>query len=247
MEWVQDFFYINKLAIVRSAKALVKNPVLLLLGLLYTTIQLASSVVLARIPLLGGLLMAMVMAVLLSHYFYMLHEILLGMGKCHIRMIGPAVKMYFFKVYGVMFFLYLIQFVLGTFFSGNFTVVMIVLILGFLLLNALPETIYQKYYDAWSSIRYSVDFIKGNYIEWFLPNILFLGLLILLNGFQLGASIFQFMPSGMMSFSWQSVLFYFVQQIVFLFVMLYRGELFHVLTTTSKHRRMYERKMKISE
>jgi len=242
--WIKDFIYINKLTLTRSVKALTKNPALLLLGIIYSFVQIGATMVLGRIPIIGGMFLAIIYGMIVSHYFYLLNEVTLGVGKCHIQDVKIAVKMYFFKVYGVMFFFFIAQLVLGVFFGGNVVIFNVVLILAFILLNALPETVYQKHYDTLGSLRYSIDFIKESYIEWFIPNIIFVFIILGLQKLQIGISIFNFIPSGMISLNFSSILFYFIQQIIFMFVMLYRGMLFNILTTTSKHKRNFDRQMR---
>lgn len=247
MNWIKDFLYINGLSMKRSAKAFLKNPVLLLLGFIYGSISLAATLIFSGIPLLGGFVLYMVEAGLMAHYFYMLHEIIKGVGKCHIRSVRPALRMYFLKVYGVLFFIFLVQFVSSSLFMGNITLTLIVFVFLILLLNALPETLYQRHYGAVESIKYAFRFVKGFYIEWFLPNLLFFGILFLMDRGNFGISIFNFMPRAVFVPDFWGILFYLLKQMVFMYIMLYRGMLFDILSTTSKHKRMYERKMKNAE
>lgn len=49
----------------------------------------------------------------------------------------------------------------------------------FILLNAVPEVIYIKRYESMDGIKYSFNFIKENWIEWFLPFLILLAPLVL--------------------------------------------------------------------
>lgn len=49
----------------------------------------------------------------------------------------------------------------------------------FVLLNAVPEVIYLKRYESMDGLKYSFNFIKENWIEWFLPFVILLAPLVL--------------------------------------------------------------------
>jgi len=120
----------------------------------------------------------------------------------------------------------------------NSLVTLIVLIL----LNALPETIYQKYYSSSESIKYAFDFFKENWLNWFIPNVVFFALLYALEGINFTSL---FMPSinilGGISLS--EIVEYLISQVIFSFMMIYRGYLFQLLSTSTRRKRMFMKNM----
>src|SRR5699024_3820615 len=119
------------------------------------------------------------------------------------------------------------------------TVISLVYLGAFVLLNALPETIYQKYYGPVDTISYSFNFLTENVLNWAIPNIIYFLLLypILPNIMNIVLMIsFGTIPSP------TYIITFFVGQLIFNFGMIYRGHLFEVLSTSTKRKREFMKK-----
>jgi len=151
-------------------------------------------------------------------------------------------KFYLWKIYGVFFIAWIANYllslltgILGT--SGDLVnkIISIIILIG---LNPLPETIYQKYYSPFESIQYAFEFMKGNWFNWLLPNILLYLLLYLVTG-KVIVDLFATHLSFGLDLSLKGIGIYILGQVVFSFIMIYRGHLFKLLSTSTRRKRMY--------
>ena len=108
-------------------------------------------------------------------------------------------------------------------------------------LNPLPETIYQKNYSSFESIKYAFEFMKENWFNWMLPNIIFYFLLYLITNTLL-LDVFTTHLDFNFSFTIKGIVLYFLGQTLFSFIMIYRGHLFKLLSTSTRRKRMYMNK-----
>jgi len=88
---------------------------------------------------------------------------------------------------------------------------------------------------------YSIDFIKDNWFNWLLPNILFYGLLYYLTG-NIITDLFATHLSFGFNFGIPSIIKYLLGQGLFSFIMIYRGHLFKLLSTSTRRKRMFMNK-----
>ena len=107
----------------------------------------------------------------------------------------------------------------------------------FLLLNALPEVLYQKQHSDIEAIKYAWQFQKRNLVTWYVPNVLMIGLMLSL-GLLFGPAtrLFSNLPTALASAA-ITVVMLIVAQFLMGYFMLYRGLLFNKLDTTSRQRR----------
>jgi len=108
--------------------------------------------------LLGGIIMAIAMSAMISNYLYLLNNIVKH-GKFTIQDFKDGFMAYIWKIYGVLFIGWMASFlfnmviapVLGSLLPLHiFSFITSLLIL--ILLNALPESIYQKFYSSWETV-----------------------------------------------------------------------------------------------
>ena len=107
-----------------------------------------------------------------------------------------------------------------------------------ILLNALPETLYQKALEPVDSITYSFDFIKENWFNWFIPNAIFYVILYLVTG-QVITDIFATHINFRLSLDMMDIIKYLAGQVIFSFIMIYRGYLYKILSTSTRRKRMF--------
>ncbi len=199
----------------------------------------------------GGFILAILADLALSFYYRWIYVVIRD-KKISFNELIQFDKQLFFKIIGISFFLWILQdlFIYG--FSKGVQKDALFLPLNLIvviLLNALPETTYLEDGDAAYSFSKSVEFIKENWIEWFIPIVLMLspllafyspkflllnlaGLNLLLPGFSL-ATTWSYLPT----YSYLLMLFTFILAHWF---MIFRGFLYQELSTTTKRKRDFQ-------
>jgi hypothetical protein len=126
----------------------------------------------------------------------------------------------------------------------------------FVLLNVIPEVIYLKRYESMEGLKYSFNFIKENWVEWFIPFIILLAPLVLgrpsdflasvsgIDPFSAGAdpllpARFIFSQITKMLDRNLGYLGYLAAFAVTIWFMIFRGMLFLKLDGTSRRQRSY--------
>lgn len=251
MNYLEDMIYVNKSALDKTLKSITKNWMIILTGFLYTIINLVLYSVLGllfRGPLyiLSGIASALIMSSLVSNYSYLLFNIV-NYNRLTMDNFKEGFTHYVRKIYGILFIGYigslLLSFVLpilGSISAGLGFI--LALILG-IALNALPETIYLKDYDAWESILYSLEFLKDNWINWLVPNVILYGAIYFITGEILLGNVFNTHLGFNFSTSPIYVGRYLIAQTIFSFMMIYRGYLYRVLSTSTRRKRTFMKKI----
>jgi hypothetical protein len=186
---------------------------------------------LGGINLIGGILVGVVLAAVLSCYLYFLGEVV-AKSRVRFEEFGRSFRTYFWSVANVLFVLWIAEFLLSAVtrgsaqapvFSQLFNLAVVIL------LNAAPEVIYQRgCYGGAQTVRRSIQFLQSNWIEWGIPNLLILALFI---WFPAGP----FFALGTLG----GYLYAVVQGALFHLAMVFRGHLFAALDGSSHRQRMY--------
>ncbi|MFA5525049.1 MAG: hypothetical protein WDA24_11885 [Tissierellales bacterium] len=252
MNILKDLLLVNKSTLKKTSKLFLNNWVIVFTGFVYTVLNIALLIVLNilfRIPILGffsGIISFIATSAMISNFLYLLNQII-RYERITFQDFKEGFTIYIRKVYGVMFIGWIASFlfdrIIGPFiYSINISYVgslsFIISILTLILLNALPESIYQKHYSAWETVMYAFNFVKENWIEWFVPNIIMLGLFYLLTG-NVIRDVLAISAGYFYSFSVSGIVLYIVGQIMFSFIMIYRGILFDILSTSTRRKRAY--------
>lgn len=246
MNLIKDLLLVNKLTVKKSIKSFSKNWMLIFTGLVYTFLNILILFILntffkGPLYILVGFIMAIVSSSLISNYLYLLSNII-NYDRITMGNFKEGFKFYLWKIYGVFFIAWIANYllslltgILGT--SGDLVnkIISIIILIG---LNPLPETIYQKYYSPFESIQYAFEFMKGNWFNWLLPNILLYLLLYLVTG-KVIVDLFATHLSFGLDLSLKGIGVYILGQVVFSFIMIYRGHLFKLLSTSTRRKRMY--------
>ncbi len=246
MNLIKDLLLVNKLTMKKSIKSFSKNWMLIFTGLVYTFLNILILFILntffkGPLYILVGFIMAIVSSSLISNYLYLLSNII-NYDRITMGNFKEGFKFYLWKIYGVFFIAWIANYllslltgILGT--SGDLVnkIISIIILIG---LNPLPETIYQKYYSPFESIQYAFEFMKGNWFNWLLPNILLYLLLYLVTG-KVIVDLFATHLSFGLDLSLKGIGVYILGQVVFSFIMIYRGHLFKLLSTSTRRKRMY--------
>lgn len=249
MDILQDVLMINKTAFKKTIKSLKKNWMIIFTGLIYVSLNLIMMVVLSTffkgiLYILAGFIMAIVSSALISNYLYLLSNVI-RYDKINKNDFKDGFTQYLRKIYGVFFIAWIGSILLsmlgGAFGSNGPMINSIVSIVILVALNPLPETIYQKYYSSGESIQYTFEFMKENWINWFLPNVILSYLLYLVTG-KLILDVFTTHLNFNFNFSLKAIIVYLLGQTIFSFMMIYRGHLYKILSTSTRRKRMYMNK-----
>jgi hypothetical protein len=185
---------------------------------------------LAPLGWLGGFLWIFALDALFSAYLYFVGEIVAN-AKVRMTEFGRSLRAYFWAIVNFTFVLWLAKTLLSFGLSGNPNggpIFYFFWLAVFILLNAAPEVLYIKgTYGAQATLTESLAFIQSNWIEWFLPNVIF-GALIYF-------AIAQAPPAG----SIPRIIFDVALGGLFHLLMIFRGYLFQTLSGSSHRQRMY--------
>ena len=247
MDFLADIIYMNRTIAKTALTSLYKNWVIIFTGIFYITISVIISSLLSFFWILAGLVLIIVSSALISNYLHLL-DCIIKRDRLGWHDFKDGFTIYLRKVWGISFLGWVASFGLNSFILPilsigipGFTLSMIVNFLIFLLLNPLPETVYQQNYNPWESITYTVGFIKENWLEWFVPNLVLLGGLYLLTG-NLLMGVFNTYVVSTRILSIRGLGFFIIGQIWFSYMMIYRGYLYELLSTSTRRKRLFMRK-----
>lgn len=245
MNIIQDIIGVNKEIIPKGIKLTLNNWPIIFTGFVYAIILGVLWRVAFMFSILAGIIITLVQGALFSNYLYLIENII-RYGKIDFEDFKSGFKVYTGKIYGILVVIWFVNYGAGLFLRpllniqlGFISLWTIFLIVAFILLNCLPEVIYQKHCHVADSFTYSFEFIKENWLDWLLPNVILLGAFVWLTGSGLNPSAI--LGRGLFALSTQSIIGYAVGQLLLSFIMVYRGLLFNILSTTSRRKRMFMR------
>lgn len=252
LDILKDLLLVNRSTIKKASKLFLNNWVIVFTGFVYTLLNIALIIVMNiifRIPIMrffSGIISFIATSAMISSFLYLLNQII-RYGRVTIQDFKDGFTVYLWKVYGVLFIGWVASFlfdrIIGpVIYSANLslsgTISFIISLLVLILMNALPESIYQKHYSAWDTVTYAFNFVKENWIEWFVPNVIMLGLFYLVTG-NVIKDVFAISSGYFFSLSIRGILLYVIGQVMFSFIMIYRGILFDTLSTSTRRKRAY--------
>ncbi len=257
MEFLKDIIYINKITGKKALDLFLKNWMIIFTGLIYTTINIAA-VFLASpflsVPILNivaSVLLYFLAVALISSYFYILYSII-KYKKFEFRDIKIGLKVYLNEVIRILFVGWIASVIvfrlivpilsnsLGGYLDSS-TIINILMIVLLIAINPLPEVIYQKRYTGLDGVRYTFEYMKENWIEWLIPNVILIGLLYLVTGSTITSLFSTGINFNTNILSIKSIGLYLIGQVIFSFTMIYRGVLFETLSTSTRRKRMFMR------
>ncbi|MCT4594078.1 MAG: hypothetical protein N4A57_07415 [Anaeromicrobium sp.] len=243
---IEDMININGKIIPESLKKSKDNWPVLFVGLVYSILLIFMFSLAMIFRILGGIIIALGQSAIFSNYLYLIENVVVY-NRTRLNEFKYGFKAYFLKVYGVVFLFWFVGYTIDLFFSpllrigmGGLSLKLILDLIILILLNPLPEVIYQKQYDILGSIQYSFDFIRENALEWFVPNIILGILLYLAMGKFLSINS---LLSGGIYMKAGNIVGYILGQVVLFFTMIYRGLLFKLLSNSSRKKRKFMRNM----
>lgn len=247
MNIVKDMAYVNKTAGMRSLNSFKKNWYILFTGIIYTTLNLiifnvVRSLFVGPLYILSGIVVAIISSSFISNYLYLLYNVI-NHNRITMQDFKDGFTFFIWKIYGVLFISYIANLLLSLLIGIVGPIIPLLYIGALIALNALPETLYLKVYSPWESILSSLEFIQENWLNWLLPNMIFLGLLYILTGNILTNIFNTHLSFNLLNiFSIKEIIVYVLGQIIFSLMMIYRGHLYKILSTSTRRKRMFMNK-----
>ncbi len=247
MEILKDLYYTNRSILKTTTNSIIKNWPIIFTGIFYTIATIFLYTILPYFWILAGLVLIIATSGLTSNYLHLIDGII-KRDKITKQDFKEGFTVYLRKVWGILFLFYvgrmafnlLVMPILSGFIHPMALENMLIF-LTMVFLNPIPEVLYQKHYSSWESITYSLEFVKENWIEWFIPNIIFGVLMYLLTGNIIKDVLNYYLPLNTLLSS-KGFVFYLLGQILFSFMMVYRGYLFETLSTSNRRKRLFMRK-----
>lgn len=249
MDIIKDLAIVNSNVFKKSIKGFKNNWLIIFTGFAYTLLNLllfslVNFLFRGVLSILAGFVVAIITSSLISNYLYLLYNII-KYDRISLENFKDGFKYFIWKVYGIFFIAWVGSFLLDN--IGNvirlpyYTFNLIVSILVLIIFNPLPEIIYQKSYSPWQSVISSFEFMKENWFNWLLPNSLFIFLIYKFSG-RIITNMFTTHLSFNLDLSAWGILVYLIGQVLFSFIMIYRGFLFEILSSSTRRKRFYMRK-----
>jgi hypothetical protein len=234
MKTVQVTLWMYGVALRHSLEAVAKNWIVSFAPLAYGFILSATVSIVAPLGLIGGLILGLVSQACVSSGLYLIENIV-RMGKTNFDDFVKGFTVYLWELVRIAFILWIplrvISMALGGVPNGGLIFLFIQIAL-YVLLNPVPEFIYQTRASGIELLGASYNFIVENWIEWFVPNIA----LTLLAYFLLNMlSILAFSLPGFAQFFLVS----FGLGLCLTYIMVFRGFLFAELHGTTRRSRAY--------
>ncbi len=242
MDILRDLLSTNKKIFEKTWKSFSKNLLLFLLGIVYMAILFCGMMASISFGPLASLIIYLILAAVISDYLYIINQVI------HNRQFDKddfkvGFRVYFRKVYAFLFLIYVIQLGIDLLLAPMIPILREPFVSAaiswfmFLLFNAVPETIYLKYFNEGDTFVYATQFIKENWLEWFAPNAFIFAMLYVIS-----------MPLARVIASFNLSLVGTIITIIITsglagFAMIYRGYLFEMLTTTTRRKRLFMNNM----
>jgi len=245
---IQDIMVTNKTVFQKSTKALKNNPALLIVGAVYLIAVMIVGQLAGLFGIFGGLIMTLFESAVLSNYLFLMNRIV-RVGQFTQDDFQMGFRVYFRKIWVVLLIIWVAEFAiatlsqpLGLFIPAVGLISLIAKVIAVVLFNPLPEAIYQKHLDEMDCFIYSFNFIKENWIDWFVPNVLLggacYGVYKAIN--VLFSTLLRGLPFAVKT-SMSLVLIAILVQAILGYMMVYRGFLFELLSTTTRRKRLFMR------
>lgn len=249
MDYLKDFVYVNKDSLKKTMVSLKENWLIIFTGLLYTFLniivyKIIGTLFVGPLYIISGFILAIVSSSLISNYFNLLYNII-NYNRFSLEDFKSGFTPFLWKIYGVFFIAYLGQLLLSLLNNilgaGAVLLNLVIMITVVVLFNPLPEIIYLKSKNPAESIMDSIEFMKENWLNWMVSNIVLFIILYFVTGY-LQFGIFNTHISFNMIFTLKNIVIYILGQIIFSFTMIYRGYLFKLLNGSTRRKRMFMNK-----
>lgn len=237
MDLVKATLWIYGVALERSFRLLKDNWVVIFAPLAYGVVLLVATFAIAPLGLIGGILLALTMDACMSSGLYLVENII-KTNKASLRDFWRGFGVYLWDIVMISFILWIPMMVassvLHTVPNGPLLMFFVQLTL-YIILNAVPELMYQSHISGLELLAASYQFIVENWAEWFVPN-----LLITLGGFVLLHALRPFTVA--LPFSMVIFIMSLAYGVFLTYLMILRGLLFAELNGSNRRARVYRYK-----
>lgn len=246
MDIIKDLVLVNKESFSRTVKSLKNGWPLFFVGFVYIILNTALFTILSMLfigPLsfFIGFIALIISSGFISNYLYLLFN-LINYNRITLQNFKDGFGYFLRKIYGIYFIGWvlsvLLSFVTGVLGQGAIDINIIISASILIFLNALPETAYIKSYDSMGSITYSLDFMKENWFNWLIPNLVFMVIIYYLTGQIFGGLFKTHMSYGIFR-NGSIYIRGLLGQIVFTIGMIYRGHLYKILSSGNRRKRIF--------
>ena len=242
-------------AALEASRALAKNWLLLIASIGAFALKSFCSALLAPLGMGGGFVLGLVEVALLSCYYSWISEVV-RRGKLSVRDFFEFNYGLFICTINTAFILFIATLIIQQLTIGMHAVWVVLCVnLGiFIIFNALPEAIYIHGYNGVQAFSESSRFVRENWIEWYIPLIIFLSPLLLqspqaslflLSGANPLLPVLTLIQASIEGLgNYVEFLLPFVSLVVATWFMIFRGFLFKDLESGSRRQRIYRARMK---
>ena len=241
METIKATLWIYRVVVKRSAQLLRENWAVVFAPFAYSVFLSVAGIFLIPFGLVGGLLLLLASNACMSSGLHLLENIL-NSRKADFNDFFKGFTVYLWEIVRIAFILWipmmLVSSVLTPIPNGNI-IVMFIQIALYIILNAVPELIYQSRASGIELLVASYYFIIENWPEWFAPNIIitFAGW-VLMQALNPLASV---LAAPLHLFIIASLIGFFLT-----YLMIFRGLLFSELNGSNRRARVYRYKARDS-
>lgn len=224
----------------KAFKGIRKNLWTLVLPVLLGFLSLMALALLNPLGVIGGILWLFFMDAVFSAYLYFVGETV-GNSKTSLSEWKRSVGAYFWSIINVLFILWLVDLMLDYALKQNPNAHVIrtgIAILEFILLNPIPEVLYQRGTYGFASITESAKFVQEHWIEWLIPHAI-IGALLWQTAPELVRILVVDTRSAIASMLVLSLPVAIIGGPLLHVFMVFRGHLFEALSSTSHRQRMY--------
>jgi hypothetical protein len=242
METVKATLWIYRVALRRAVELLAGNWGIIFAPLAYSVILAIAASVFGPLGFIGGMIVTAIAAACGSSALFVIENIV-RMGKVSLNDFVKGFSVYLWEIIGIAFILWIPMTLLRQVAYSTDEGPLIVFLVQFLLyviLNPVPELIYQSRTSGMALLSASYEFIVENWIEWFVPNVsITAAAYLLLNWLDAPAA---YLPSFFRFFFVFSIF-----GLLLTFLMIFRGLLFSELAGTTRRSRSYRYRARSGE
>ena len=234
MESVQATLWIYRTSLSRSLERLGVNWAIVFAPLAYGAILAIASVSFSFLGFVGRMLVTVVAAACASSGLYLIEHIIRE-SKVALNDFVKGFTVYLWEILAIAFILWLPMTLLSRvayLTSEGPLILLLVQLILYVVLNAVPELIYQSRVSGLALLSASYEFIVENWIEWLLPNLLIVTAAYWMKDGLMG--LVAYLPFYLWSF-----LIPFAFGLFLTFLMVFRGFLFSELSGTTRRSRAY--------
>lgn len=234
MEIVRATLWIYRVALRRTVELLAANWGIIFAPLVYSVILSVAATLGAPLGIVGGFIVTAATAACASSGLYLIQNIV-RTGRVSLNDFTRGFSAYLWDILGIAFILWIPMMLLSEVAYStpqSPVIVFLVQLLLYIILNPVPELIYQTRTTGVALLSASYEFIVENWIEWFAPNV------------TIGVAAYWLMrwldiPAEYLPPFFRFFFLFSVFGLLLTFLMIFRGLLFAELSGTTRRSRAY--------